>query len=412
MGAVVGLVSVMLAAAGAQGLTVNECVRLALEHSPAARVTAWQVRSTSAELHAALSAYSPRFLVQGRYGKSEGFDKTVTDGGSTAALVTVEATLLDGGLRDAQFAAARARLKGTAARSKQQRADVARAVRTAYFTALARREEVAIHDKTSGTLRGYVALLTEQERRGLVPHNDVLRAELAAGRARTARRRAAADLRNATDLLAALTGISVPATALIAPPQMPEVQDAAEQIDTSPIIIEARAAAQVAHRAIDTVRSQRRETLTLTASGGVLGVHPGTTFRRNGGGQFLLGFSIPVFDGGVVAARLASAIAAANAADASVLQSRQTLATALSRARVEADRAQHDLAAWRAAVDRSAENFGLMRARYVGGGDVRLLEVLDALSQFVDAQLNTQRALLSYRVALATQHQILGKVTL
>ena len=62
-------------------------------------------------------------------------------------------------------------------------------------------------------------------------------------------------------------------------------------------------------------------------------------------------------------------------------------------------------------MPRAAENFELMRARYFGGGNVRLLEVLDALTQFVDAQLAVQRAIFAGRLVAAKQQQLVGEVT-
>jgi len=395
---------------GAEGVrTVDECVRLALERSPAAQAAGFQVDAASAQLRAARSAYAPRLLVQGEYGRSERFDEAVTNGGSTAALLTIEAALLDGGLRDAQFAAARARLKGTEARARQQRADLALAVRAAYFTALARRSEAAVQADALRAVRAYAEMLRRQGRNGLVPRNDVLRAQLAVETAGAAGRAAAADLRTSCDLLGTLTGEPLPPEALIDPEHRPIVQADTNLIDASPVMVDVRSAAEAAQREIDAVSSERGEKLTLTASGGFLGVQPAPTFHDNGGGQFLVGFSLPIFDGGVVAQRIAAAVAAANAAKANVEQSRQTVATALFRASTEAELAQADVDAWREAVPKARESFELMRARYFGGGDVRLLEVLDALNQSVDARLNLQHALLSYRVAAATQLQILGE---
>ena len=135
-------------------MPVAECVRRALEHSPAARAAAFQVDAATADRRAARSAYRPRLFAEAEYGRSEGFDEAVTNGGSTAALLTVEATLLDGGLRDAEFAAARARLRGAEARAQQERADLALAVRTAYFTGLAARTQIDIQKDALRILHG------------------------------------------------------------------------------------------------------------------------------------------------------------------------------------------------------------------------------------------------------------------
>jgi outer membrane protein len=410
--AVVCLTGVLLAApAIAETFGVDDCVHLALARAPAARAAGFDVDAAAAHVRAARAAYTPRLLAQGEYGRSQGFDAAVTNGGSTAALLTVETTLLDGGLRDAQVAAAQARLQSATALERQRRADVAFAVRTAYFVALAARTEGEIQGDNLRTLRDAVELLQRQEALGLVPHNDVLRAQLAMETARTAQRAAAAQLDTVRSELAVLIGADVAAASLTEPAAVSFREATDAMIDTSPVMTDARAAVEAARRDADAVRSEWRGHVTLTASAGALGVQPGPTFEDNGGGQFLFGVSLPLFDGGAATARIAAAVAATHSTEANLQQSRQTIAVALARAGVEARRAQADLTAWERTVPSAEEDFQLMRARYFGGGNVRLLEVLDALSQYVDARRNVPRGLLAYRLAVATEEQILGEVT-
>jgi outer membrane protein len=394
----------------AEPISVADCIRLALARAPAARAAGFEVDAATARVRAARAAYAPRLLAQGEYGRSEGFDETLTNGGATSALLTIEATLLDGGLRNAQFAAARARLRTASATAEQRRADVALAVRTAYFTALAARTESGIHGENIRTLRNYVGILQRQETLGLAPHNDVLRAQLAVETARTLERAADAQLATTRSELTLLTGVDVTPNALVEPVPMAPAQATEALIDASPVLADARAAVETARREVDAVRSEWRGHLTLTASGGALGVQPGPTFHDNGGGQFLFGFTVPLYDGGGVSARVAAAVAGARSAEANVEQSRQTIQIALARAGAEAARAQEDLTAWQRTIPQAQEDFQLMRARYLGGGNVRLLEVLDALNQYVDARLHVPQALLTYRLAVATQEQILGQV--
>ena len=147
---VLGLL-VWAAAASAEPapLNVDDCVRLALARSPAARAAGFDVDAALARLRAARAAYAPHLSAQAEYGRSAGFDEAVTNGGSTAALLTVETSLLDGGLRDAQFAATGARLRSAKALEQQRRADVAYAVRAAYFTAVAANAEVRSSSRRS-----------------------------------------------------------------------------------------------------------------------------------------------------------------------------------------------------------------------------------------------------------------------
>ena len=134
-----------------------------------------------------------------------------------------------------------------------------------------------------------------------------------------------------------------------------------------------------------------------------------STFRDHGGGQFLFGFAVPLFDGGVRASHLAAALATVDAAAAQMAESRRILVLGLERARAETERAEADVAAAQRAVPLAIEQFQLLRARYLGGGNVRLLEVLDALTQHVEARLGVPRAERAYRLAVATEGELLGR---
>lgn len=393
-----------------QPITVEDCVRSALARSPAARAAGYAIEAAAARARAARAAYAPQLRAEGQYGRSEGFDEVVTNGGITSALLTLDTTLLDGGLRDAQFAAARARLRSANALAQQRRADVALAVRTAYFAAVAAHAMGAIHEEDLRTLRDYVGLLQRQETLGLAVRNDVLRAQLAVHTAEAAVRAADADVTATESELGILTGLTITRSALVDPAPMAPPSESTALVETSPVVADARAALETARHEADAVRSEWRGHLTLSASGGALGVQPGPTFRDNGGGQFQLGFTVPLYDGGGIDARITAAVAAVHAAEAVLEQARQTAQIAVARAATEAARARDDLAVWEGAVPQAAEDFQLMRARYVGGGNVRLLEVLDAMNQYVEARLHVTQAQLAYRLAIATQEQILGQV--
>jgi outer membrane protein TolC len=397
--------------AAAAVVTVDDCVQRALARAPSARAAAAQAQAAGAQVDAAAAAYYPKLLAQAGYGRSEGFDQAVTNGGETSLGLTVALPLLDGGLRKAELAAARARLRSAEAITRQRRADVAFAVRSAYFTALAARREAEIQRDAGATLRAAVALLDRQEAQGLVVHDEVLRAKLALRTADDAARTAQATLEQALHDLEALTATPVATDTLAEPVESGVEPYRDEQIDASPLLLDSRAALEAAQRDADAVRSERRSHLDLTATGGFLGVRPEPTFRDDGGGQFLVGFSLPIFDGGAIAGRIAAADAAASAAQANLDETRQTVRMALSRVQIEGQRARQEMSSWEQGVPQAEETFQLTRARYFGGGNVRLLEVLDALTQLVDARLALARARLAARIASATQQSLLGVAT-
>ena len=407
--AVTVLLVVGVPAAAAEIVTVEEAVGRALARSPAVQAAVFGTSGAAARQRAALAAYTPQFSAKSEFGRSAGFDERVTNGGITSALVGVEATLLDGGLRDAEFAAARARLRSATAIEQQRRAEVAFATRSAYFTALAARTEERTRHEAIDALRGYAMLLERQVAMGLAAHDEVLRAELAVKDAETTRRAAATELSTALQELSSLTGSPFDAAALVEPAVTRPASATPEVIDAAPIVADARAAVEAARREADAVRSEQRGQLKLTADAGALGVPFVSTFRDHGGGQFLFGLTVPLFDGGVRAGRLAAALAGVDAAAAQMEESRRTLVLGLERARAETERAEADVAAAQRAVPLATEQLQLLRARYLGGGNVRLLGVLDALIQHLEARLGVPRAQRAYRLAVATEEQLLGR---
>jgi outer membrane protein TolC len=396
------------AGARAETVTVEECGRRALARSSAIRAAQFEAVAATAHVREARAAYAPRFEVHSEYGRAEGFDEAVTNGGSTAAIVRLEATLLDGGVRSAAVAGAQAQARAASAVERQRRADLLLAVRSAYFQALAAAREREVHEAAVRALDDYLRVLGRQAKLGIAGENDVMRAELAIHAERTALRAAELDLTEARAALASLAGVDS-AVALIEPGAK-AAKDARDGLDASPLLGEARAQLAVAEREADGLRAERAGQVTASAEAGALGVSPSQTFEHDAGGQFLVGYTLPLFDGGVRASKLASARAAIESARAKLDEVSRTLALSWDRAAAEARRAEADAAAARAAATTADENFQLMRARHAGGGNARLLEVLDALTQATAARLGESRAMLDYRVAVATQAELLGEV--
>ena len=373
------------------------------------RAAASDVRGAQARVREALAAYSPRLLAHAEYGRSEGYDESVTNGGSTAAVLTAQAMLLDGGHRDAQVQAARERLISATERQRQQRADTAQTIRALYVQALAARSEEQIQAQSMDILRSAVDLLQRQKTLGLVPENDVLRAELGVEAAGSERNSAAAALATAVAQLELLSDLKIKAQALSDPTNVLPLEVDDQNVDNSPAVTDARAMLAAARQDVEVARSERRPQVTLDASGGALGVRPQETFRDDAGGQFLVGVSFPVFDGGANAARVAGAAATADRAEAEVAQARQSVALGLRTLRIEAERAAAEGAIWQRSLPAAEDNLTLMRARYFGGGNVRLLEVLDALTQVVTAQLGIAHSRLAFQLAVGAQKQLIGE---
>ena len=283
--AAVGALSLVLSSsvrAAASGLGVEECVQLALARSPGAQAAAADEAAAAARVRAARAAYWPRLLGQAQYGHSEGYDVTVTNGGVTQLGVAIDASVCDGGLRAADLSAARAHLRSAAALAQQRRADVAFAVRSAYAAALAARRrgrDPGRRGAGAERLSGPAA----------APSGARLGAAPATCRApswrwtRRAQRRAGSDggtRRRARASSASAWGCRWTAPRCWRRRRCPRCRPTAEVLDASPLLADARAAAEAARHDADAVRSERRGRFALNADGGFLGRRSGDDLSR------------------------------------------------------------------------------------------------------------------------------------
>ena len=406
---VVATIATVATAAATEHVSVEDCVRLALARSPAVRGAGFATDVARARYGAARAAYLPVLTAEAEYGRSAGYDIAVTNGGSTKTVVKAEATLLDGGTRRAQVAAAGARVQASGETERDERAGVAFAVREAYFEALAAADEVAVREQALDTLANDVHLLERQERSGLVPANAVLRARITVETTRTARRAASADLAARRATLGLLSGIDS-AVGLVDSGEPRPLSQADDAIEKVPAVAAARLTLEAARRERESAERERWGKLTLSADAGALGVEPATTFRDDRGAEVLAGLRIPLFDA-VASANVAGARAEVAAAEAALERARESARLEMVQIVQDAARAKADLDAARGALPLSQQNLELMRARHAGGGDVRLLELLDALTEQVNARLEVSHALLAYRLAAAKAAKVLGEPT-
>jgi outer membrane protein TolC len=403
------LASLPVSLLGADSVTIGDCVRFALARSPAVRASMLATDVARSRYGAARAAFLPVLSAEAEYGRSTGYDVNVTNGGSTKTVIKAEATLLDGGTRRAQVAAADARVRASGESEREERAAVTFAVREAYFSALGAAEEIAIRQQALDTLDRDVALLERQARSGLVPPNAVLRARITVESTRTAQRAAASDLGVRRAALAVLSGVDVSAP-LVDPGEPPPLTADDAAIETLPGVVGARLALEAARRDRQSVERERWGKLTFSADAGALGVDPGTTFRDNQGAEVLAGVRVPLLDG-VAAANIAGARAEEAAAQAALDRARQDARLEIAELVQESSKSKADLEAARRTLPLSEQNLELMRARHAGGGDVRLLELLDALAEHVNARLEVSHALLAYRLAAARAAKLLGDAT-
>jgi outer membrane protein TolC len=393
---------------GGDLLTLPEAVELTLAHSPALTAAAFDDAAASLRRRGARASYLPVLSAESGYGRAYGYDEAVTNGGDTHAIVKLETTLFDGKAGIARGAEAKAKLLGARSDERSRRAEVAFAATEAYLGILSARRERELQVEVATELESYASLVDRLELGGGAPPGSALRARVALEGPKTALRSADADLSALAATLSILTGRSVTALDVVDPGEMGPPQITAEKIDASPSVATARATFDAAEAQVEALEAERWGKITFSADAGALGVRPEETFRDDRGGEFAFGGRVPLFD---VAARteLAAKRAEASSARARLADARQRAAIEMTQLQASAAKARSDLEAARLAKPLADQSFLVLRARSLGGGDVRAIEVIDAVTQRTEAHLRIVRAELAYRLALAAQARSLGE---
>jgi outer membrane protein len=317
-------------------------------------------------------------------------------------------TLFDGGRVRASIASAAHLTGGAVAGFRVVQKDLELNVRLRFTEGLHAQRLLDIRRSSLERLRVFLALVEAQARGGIGVASDALRT-----RARVATEEAniadAARLLDESEVeLNDLMGRSPlePLSLAPLPPPVPPLTPTGQPWRSVPDILEAEATAAAANAAIGIVLADRRPQFSITADMGRYqpignqsagtGLNPG----QGNGGQLLVGFNWPVFDFGVYRARLAQA----------ALLARQTAGSAIVMRRqseLEWSRAVTQVADFYRVLDLRVRSVPAARDAYLfvessyRGGAGTALDVLDAYSAWVDAQVAEADAVLDYRQAEA-----------
>ena len=319
--------------------------------------------------------------------------------------------IYEGGALRAAIRSADAGTAASAARYRATVKDLELEVRIGFITLAELDDLLQLRSAGLRELRNYVQLLELHQAAGQGVYADVLRT-----RARLANEEAdIADLERRRDVARAefddllgrdpATPIDLaPLPSASAPPSAP-LQD--EPYRLVPELREAAAAISAAHASLAGARAQRRPHLSLGADGGIWGVgfSGGGSFterlRQDVGVSFGLNLAWDIFDFGVYRARVEQARLGITSAE-----QQQTLAFRDARL------------SWRRAVDATTTLWHELQLRqraapvahdawieavatYRGGAGTPL-EVMDAWSTWITAQVALATTLFDYRTALAT----------
>ncbi len=391
----------------AEPLSLSRCVELALTIAPSVEAATAQADLSAAEMREARAPLFPSLHTEIDYSQQPGYDPAITNRGLSAGQLLADYIVFDGGRRLAQLRAARYGAEAAAFGLAFARSEIVRDTKVAFFDLIRSREAEKELGQSASRLSRFAAIIDALVRSGRATANDALKirvsvddAELRLNDARQGRRRASI-------VLGSLIGeYGRDDLEINEPPEVtpPRTQD----LSGNPALIALRREETGAEAAIEAAEAERYPTFSLALASGFLGVDPPRTINDRAGASYGGVLSMPIYQGGAIRARIDQARARQHQAASRVRQGEIELGRSLAESNSRYQQARNALEVLSRAIPSADDAFALAWSRFLGGGNITLLEVLDAYRQSEALRLGRIEQNFAARRAAAESAQLVG----
>jgi outer membrane protein TolC len=367
-------------AIAAEPLTLKEAISRALSYAPAAEIATAQTDFSDAKVREARAPLFPTIAANGEYNQAPGYDEKITNRGLTLAQLSLDYTAFDGGRRSAQLSAARFTADAAKLGLDATRAQIVFATTVAYFDLLRTRGAATELQQSLSRLAQYLAIVENLRSSGRAIANDVLKIRSARDATELALASTNQAVTHAAIVLGSLIGdpartdLAIAEVADLPPPPTGD-------LGASPVFRAAQRQLDAAARAVDAARAEASPTIKLALTSGWEGIDPPNTFTHRLGASYDGMINIPIFQGGLVNAHIDEAKAGQRVAFAQLRQIQIDLRRDLTDATTREQAARQQLAILARSQTTADDAFALDWTRFLGGGNVTLLEVIDAYQQ-------------------------------
>jgi outer membrane protein len=388
-------------------ITLTQAVSRALRYAPSILSASANDEMSLGKLVEARSALYPDLSGAGEYNQAPGYDQRISNRGLTLAQLQATYTVYDGGRREAQIRAARYADQAARLGIQAAQAQIVFDTTVAYFDLMRNDEIVREHDKRLARLNTYVTIVQALQRSGRAIANDVLRVRTTRDQEQLTLAAAGQARAHASIVLGSLMGIfgrtDLRIANLTGLPSMPS-----GDIGQSPVLRAAQRQVASARLAVQAARAERYPTFKLALSSGYEGVDPPQTFRDHLGASYDGAVSVPIFDGGLITSHIQQAEATVHGQIAIQRQIELQLRRDLGDAAANYRNAHKQLTILAQSKATADDAFALDWARFLGGGNVTLFEVLDAFQQAENLHLTRLDQEFAVRQAVAQAGLLLG----
>lgn len=403
-------------------LSLQECVRIAVEQNPSAAAALHSGRSALARIGSSKAAYYPTLDLAGSlqrsYAESQGGTGrkgllfTAATSTSTDASLSAQYTLWDSGARKAAVGEASASYQSSDAQYLATAQDLALSVQTAYFNLQGAQWALQVSRDTLKQADFHLDLAQARNDVGLAPRSDVLKAATAQADARLQVIQAESLVATTRSNLCVLMGLAadLPLQILEAPrdavlPALPEWMPAWERAKA--VLPELRASAQSTESfrfGYLSAKAAYLPTVDLSGNAGLFDTGNWPDRQEWSAGVVI---RIPIFTG---FARKYQIIQARESWESAKLNYQTALLSAESKAysaRIALNEAIQSVGAAKAYLASAQENSDVAEGQYQNGLG-SMLDVVDAATALSSAKLRLIQARLSVATARASWDRATG----
>jgi outer membrane protein TolC len=339
--------------------------------------------------------------------QAPGYSIAVTNGGLSDAMLTLNYTAYDFGRRMANARAALYQSQAAEYGIRAARAQIVFDTTVAYYDLLRAHEIERELTSDAARLKRYIAVVEQLRASGRSIANDVLKVQTASNNVQLALANAHSATARASAMLGALVGdfgqSDLNVAELSGLPAAP-----GGDLLRNPMLVAAQRTVASTKATVQAAIRERYPTVKLALTAGWQGINPRHTFAHNGGASYDGLVSMPIFDGGLISSHIDQARAKLQAADAGLRQVELDLRRRMADASLRYRQAHDQLALLAAAQPTAADAYALTWTRFLGGGTVTLLEVLEAYQQAEQLRLARFEQEFAARQAAAEGALLLG----
>ncbi len=366
--------------ANAAALTLDQAIDRALRFAPSIEMAAAKSDLVDASAREQRAPLFPSLSAGTEYYQAPGYSEVITNRGLSAAMLSLDYTAWDWGRRESNYRAAQ--IVGEVARLgiASSRAQIVFDTTVAYYSLMRARQAETELARSVDRLNRYLATIGQLRKSGRAIANDVLKIESARDTTRLALAAAQSGVRRASMNLGAMFGdydrgdIEIADTGGI--PPLPS-----GDLAQSPAIRAAQRAIAAAKLQVAAEKAARLPTFKVALTTGLLGIDPPATVNHYYGASYDGVISMPLYQGGLISARIDQARARELSANAQLRDTNYLIERRLTDAAARYEQARSALVLLSQAQPTADDAFALSWTRFLGGGNSTMLEVVDAYQQ-------------------------------